>query len=134
MFELDPARRDELVERWARRAVDAGYGPAAVFLLEAHKPIAGIGAQAILAFQPLLAALAPLDFGELAAFLSEPENVEKLAARIDALEDARQAARRALRARRQIIRARARRWRELRRRAQHASQPGHAGRRPPDSH
>lgn len=89
MFELDEVRRDELVEAWARRLVDRGLAVPAVFLLEAHKPLAGIGAHAVVAFQPLLSAVFSLNFGEVAAFLRSADNIERLIRRIEDLERAR---------------------------------------------
>ena len=89
MFELSEARRDELVERWAARIVDRGLGTAAVFLLEAHKPLAGIGAHALVGFQPLVEPFLRIDTGELAAFMRHPENIERLIRRIDALDEQR---------------------------------------------
>lgn len=93
MFELPPARRDELIERWAHAVVRRGLATAAVFLLEAHKPLAGIGSQALLAFQPLLAAFLSWNLEEVAAFLYAGENVERLIRRIEALEEERAAGR-----------------------------------------
>ena len=88
MFELSESRRDELIERWARRIVDRGLSSAAVFLLQAHVPLAGIGAQALLGFRPLVESLLHVDAHELAAFLREPDNIELLVLRIEELERA----------------------------------------------
>ncbi|MGD8452176.1 MAG: hypothetical protein PVJ57_10190 [Phycisphaerae bacterium] len=124
MFELDESRRDALLERWARRLVDRGLAAPAVFLLEAHKPLAGLSAQALIAFRPLLTPLVPLDVGELAAFMRDVDNIERLLRRIEELEDRRTArqvirGRRATEARRRLRRIR--RWQRDRR-------PGGAGR------
>lgn len=116
MFELDSSRRDELIELWAHKLVDRGLGTAAVFLLEAHKPLAGLGSQAIIAFQPLLTPLVPINVGELAAFMRSPENVEQLVLRVEELEAARAAAQEAERRRTTEIRRRARRIYRIRRR------------------
>lgn len=86
MFELDDKRRDELVDRWARRIVERGLATPAIFLLEAHKPLAGLAAQGVLAFRPLLSALSSIDFTEVAALLRSVENVERLVQRIEELE------------------------------------------------
>ncbi|MEW6253509.1 MAG: hypothetical protein AB1716_22930 [Planctomycetota bacterium] len=115
MFELDETRRDALVEGWAQRIVARGFGPLAVFALEAHKPLAGIGAQAVLAFGPLVSALTAAPAEELAAFLHSPDNVERLIVRIEQLNAERAAARTAERKRRAEVHRRARRWRRLRR-------------------
>jgi hypothetical protein len=86
MFELSESRRDELVERWATRITDRGLTSAAVFLLQAHTPLAGIGAQALMGFRPLVESLLRVDATELAAFLREPDNIELLVLRIEELD------------------------------------------------
>jgi hypothetical protein len=115
VFELDESRRDELVESGARKIVERGLATAAVFLLEAHKPLAGLGSQAVLAFQPLLGSLFPVNFGELAAFMRHPDNVERLLQRIEELEGQRNHELEAARRRSAEARRRARRIRKLRR-------------------
>ena len=115
MFELDDARRDQLIEGWARKIVDKGLATAAVFMIEAHKPVAGLGAHAALAFQPLLSPLLRVDFGELAAFMHHTDNLERLLQRIEALERERTATAEAARRHAAEVRRRARRIRQLRR-------------------
>lgn len=89
MFELSEPRRNELVEGWAARIVDRGLAAAAIFLLEAHKPLAGIGAQALVGFQPMVEPFLRIDAGELAAFMRDPENIERLVRRIEELDELR---------------------------------------------
>jgi hypothetical protein len=86
MFELNDSRRDELIELWAKRIVDRGLASAAVFLLQAHVPLAGIGAQALIGFRPLVESFLHVDATELAAFLRQPDNIELLVGRIEQLE------------------------------------------------
>lgn len=86
MFELSDPRRDELVERWATRITDRGLGTTAVFLLEAHKPLAGISAQLLLGFRPVVEALLRIDATELAAFVRYRDNIERLVLRIEELD------------------------------------------------
>lgn len=114
MFELTNDRRDILIEQWARALVKRGLAPAAVFLLEAHKPLYGLGAQAVLAFKPLLAPLVPLDVNELAAFMHNVENVELLMRRVETLDAEHRATERAARQHQRQVRARAKRLRRLR--------------------
>ncbi len=114
MFELDEQRRDELVETWARRLVGRGLGTAAVFLLEAHKPLGRFGANALLAFGPLIRSLLPWDPAELAAFTADADNIERLISRIEVLENERAAEQAAARRRRREARRRARRIARLR--------------------
>jgi hypothetical protein len=99
VFEIDPRRRDELVDSWAARIVGRGMGTIAVFLLEAHKPVAGLGAHAALAFRPVLSAVTSLDVVEAAAFFHDVDNVERLLTRIEELERKRLDRRTAMRRR-----------------------------------
>jgi hypothetical protein len=91
VFELEARRRDELVESWAQKIVARGLAGPAVFLLEAHKPLGGLSAQALAAFRPLLTPLLPVNVEELAAFVREVDNVERLLARIEQLDRQRSA-------------------------------------------
>ncbi len=115
MFELEDCRRDQLIEAWAQKIVGKGLATAAVFMIEAHKPIAGLGAHAALAFHPLLSPLLRVDFGELAAFMYRPDNLERLLQRIEGLERARTEAEEQRRRRAAQVRRRARHIRQLRR-------------------
>ncbi len=116
MFELDESRRDELAEAWAKRIVQRGLGTAAVFLLEAHKPLAGLGSHAVVAFQPLLRGILPWSMGEIAAFMHGSDNVERLIQRVEELEARRSDKSDAPRRRAAEVRRRARHIRALRRR------------------
>jgi hypothetical protein len=116
MFELDDARRDELVERWSAWIHQRGFAVPAIFLLEAHKPLSGLSAQATIAFRPLIEGLSTFDATELAAFMREPDNVERLIRRLEQLVEETDAKRKAAQARRRWARRRARRIRSLRRR------------------
>jgi hypothetical protein len=115
MFELDVQRREELVENWARRIVERGLATPAVFLLEAQKPLAGLGAHALTAFAPLISSLLPVNAGELAAFVRDVDNLERLLCRIEQLEEARHQQQAADQRRATEIARRARRIRKLRR-------------------
>jgi hypothetical protein len=115
MFELDDARRDELVEEWAAWIHNKGLSTPAVFLLEAHKPLGGIGAHATIAFRPFVAGLTSLDATELAAFMRERENIERLIIRLETLVGEEQAERRRRTQRRRAVRRRARQMRRARR-------------------
>jgi hypothetical protein len=91
VFELEARRRDELVEGWAQKIVARGLASPAVFLLEAHKPLSGLSAQALAAFRPLLTPLLPVNVGELAAFVHDVDNIERLLTRIEELDRQRNA-------------------------------------------
>ncbi len=86
MQTLEPHRRDQLIEQWAHAAVRRGLGALAVFFLEAHRPLAQVSSQALLSVQPALALLFRFDPAEFAAFLYEPENIERLMQRIEELQ------------------------------------------------
>jgi len=116
VFELDEQRRNELVETWARRVVARGLGTAAVFLLEAHKPLGRFGASALVAFEPLIRGILSRNPIELAAFVADVDNIERLILRIEALEDERVAQQTAELRRRREVRRRARSIARLRRR------------------
>lgn len=118
VFELDDSRRDEMVEAWAHKLVGRGLGTAAVFMLEAHKPISGVGSHAVLAFQPLLRSLFPVNFGEVAAFMRNVQNIERLLQRIEQLEKERAEEREAQQRRTAEVRRRARRIHKIRRQRQ----------------
>lgn len=116
MFDISTARRDALIDEWAPKLVRRGWGPAAVFLLEAHKPLSGIGAHGVVLVQPILGPLLSFDLNEVAAFIRQADNVERLIQRVEALEEERKQEEERLRIRRQEIRRRARRIHRIRRR------------------
>ena len=80
-------RIDRLV-RWIRRR---GLSAPAILALEASKPLAILGAQALLFCQPMLGALGPAFGGfderqavdQIAGLLEEPEAVERILARLE---------------------------------------------------
>ena len=75
-------RIDRLV-RWIRRR---GLSAPAILALEAGKPLAILGAQALLFCQPMLGALGPAFGGfdeRIAGLLEEPEAVERILARLE---------------------------------------------------
>jgi hypothetical protein len=94
MFELSTDRRDALIEAWAPWIVGRGLSTAAVFLLEAHKPLAGLGAHGILAFRPVVEGLLRVNAGELAAFVRHSDNIEMLIRRVEELDRQRREQRR----------------------------------------
>jgi hypothetical protein len=115
MFEISAERRNALIEQWAKKIVARGLATPAVFLLEAHKPISGIGANLAIALQPFLQPLLSMNFEELAGFVSRVENVELLERRIEDLEQERQTAESAAKAHQREVRRRAKRIKTIRR-------------------
>lgn len=84
--ELTAERRDEMVEKAARAVVKRRLESPAVALLEMHKPLAMIGSNLVMFLTPLAAPfLTWKRCDELAFFMMDRDNIEKLAARIEEL-------------------------------------------------
>ncbi len=84
--ELTAERRDEMIEKAARAVVKRRLESPAVALLEMHKPLAMIGSNLMMFLTPLAAPFITWKrCDELAFFLMDRDNVEKLAARIEEL-------------------------------------------------
>ena len=85
-FELAAARRDEIVERLARRVVQRGMETPAVFLLEMSKPVSFLVSQAVVTAGPLLYPFFGFErIDALSGFLNSRDNVERLIRRIEEL-------------------------------------------------
>jgi hypothetical protein len=88
--ELTPERRDEMVEKAAQAAVRRRLETPAALVLEMHKPISVLGANLVLLGTPLLAPFLSWKFcDELAFFLMDRENLERLARRVEQLAEER---------------------------------------------
>lgn len=84
--ELTDQRRDEMVEKAAQALVRRGMAAPAALILEMHKPISVIGANLVLLGTPLAAPFLTWQFcDELAFFLMDRENLQRLARRIEEL-------------------------------------------------
>jgi uncharacterized protein (DUF2164 family) len=84
--ELTAERRDEMVEKTAHAVVKRRLETVAVAVLEMHKPLATIGSTVVMFFTPLAAPFVTLKrCDELAYFLLDRDNIEKLASRIEEL-------------------------------------------------
>ena len=84
--ELTPKRRDEMVERAAQAVVKRRLSMPANLALEMHKPISVLGANLVLLGTPLLAPFTGWKFcDDLAFFLMDRENLERLHRRIEEL-------------------------------------------------
>ncbi len=87
---LSPAERDELIDRFARKVVGRNLETPAVFMLEAHKPLAFLMSQAMLFGAPLMGAFFGFRNMELwARLLEDRENYDRLISRIEELADSR---------------------------------------------
>jgi hypothetical protein len=84
--ELTAERRDEMVEKAARAVVRRHLETPAVAALEIHKPLSYIGGNLVLLLTPFAAPFITWKrCDELAFFLMERENVERLCRRIEEL-------------------------------------------------
>ncbi|RKX69758.1 hypothetical protein DRP53_07185 [candidate division WOR-3 bacterium] len=81
-------RREELIDRIARRVVEMRLGMVAIVMLESAKPISFLGNQAMIFFQPFYRTFftSPL-YDEFASLLEDRENIELLIQRIEKYEE-----------------------------------------------
>jgi len=78
-----------LVDNLAEEFTRAGLGRVAVFVAEASKPLAGLGAHLIRLLDPVLGIVAdPLRLANLACLIERRDNLERLIRRVEALEAA----------------------------------------------
>jgi len=86
--DVPPARRDEILEKIARKTVDLRLAAVAIVMLEANKPLSFVGSQLMVFFQPVITAIFPFtQYEEIAALLEDRSNVERLIQTIERLED-----------------------------------------------
>jgi hypothetical protein len=91
--ELTAERRDQMVEQAAQAVVRRRLELPAALALEMHKPVSVIGANLVLLGTPLAAPFLGWKFcDELAFFLMDRGNLERLLLRIEALAQQRKAA------------------------------------------
>ncbi|MCL6581967.1 MAG: hypothetical protein K6U08_10250 [Firmicutes bacterium] len=82
-------REGFLVDSLAEEFTRAGLGRVAVFVAEASKPLAGLGAHLIRLLDPVLGVVAdPLRLANLACLIERRGNLERLIRRVEALEAA----------------------------------------------
>ncbi len=81
---LVPARRDELVEQIAGRLRALHLSAPAILLLQMHAPLSFLGSQLLLFAQPFAGLFAADRLSrDLALFLEDQENVERLIERLE---------------------------------------------------
>jgi hypothetical protein len=82
---LTPEETDQLIERVATEVESRGLQIPAILFLEMHRPLAGVGSQAALAFSPFIAPFTGMDnlrsFSQLAR---NKEALERLICRLEA--------------------------------------------------
>jgi hypothetical protein len=90
--ELTAERRDEMIEKTARAVVKRRMETPAVAALEMHKPLATIGSTLVMFLTPIAAPFVTWRrCDELAYFLMDRENIERLCLRIEELARERDA-------------------------------------------
>lgn len=81
---MDAPRRQQLIDRVASRIAQMGFIAPAILFLEMNKPLAFLGAQALLVAQPLLdMGISRADMNDLANILEDRTGIDEL---IDRLE------------------------------------------------
>jgi hypothetical protein len=84
---LDLSRRQQLIDRLARRIDNLGLTAPAILFLEMNKPLAFLGAQLLLVAQPFLSiGLNNADLGDFAAIIEERGGVEELIERLESIK------------------------------------------------
>ena len=86
--DISVERRDELLDKMAKKIVDLKLTPVAVVMLESSKPVTFLGSQLMVFLQPIVTAVFPFrTYDEVTALLEDRANVELFIRRIEALED-----------------------------------------------
>ena len=84
---LDLLRRQQLIDRLARRTADLGLTAPAILFLEMNKPLAFLGAQLLLVAQPFLSiGFSDADVRDFAAIIEERGGVEELIERLESIK------------------------------------------------
>ncbi len=81
---LSPTRRDELIEMIAEHVRARNLEAPAIFFLQLQLPVTFLSSQLLLAAQPFFSFVAGEELSrELACLWEEPENIERLIARLE---------------------------------------------------
>jgi hypothetical protein len=81
---LDAPRRQQLIDRVASRIAQMGFIAPAILLLEMNKPLAFLGAQALLVAQPFLElGMSRADVNDLASILEDRAGIDELINRLE---------------------------------------------------
>ncbi len=76
------------IERIAKRIYDTGFITPAVFALEMVKPLALLGSHTMIFFGPIVSAFIKADgYYRAAELFEDPQNVERLIARLEQFEE-----------------------------------------------
>ena len=81
---MDAQRRQQLIDRVASRIAQMGFIAPAILLLEMNKPLAFLGAQALLVAQPFLElGMSRADVNDLASILEDRAGIDELINRLE---------------------------------------------------
>lgn len=84
---LDVSRRQQLIDRFARRIAGLGMTAPAVLFLEMHKPLAFLGAQFLFVAQPFLGvAFDQAELRDFATIIEDRRGVEEVIDRLESLK------------------------------------------------
>ena len=87
MMTLDAQRREELVERFARRVVQMGMTAPAILFLEAYKPLSFLGAQLLWVSGPFLNLIVqPTDLHDFTVLVQDDAGTEALIERLESFQ------------------------------------------------
>ena len=85
---MDAQRRQQLIDRVADRIAQMGYIAPAILFLEMNKPLAFLGAQALLVAQPFLdVGMSRADVNDLASILEDRTGIDDLITRLEFYRD-----------------------------------------------
>ena len=85
---LDAQRRQELIERFARRVAQMGMTAPAILFLEAYKPLSFLGAQLLWVSGPFLNLLIdPTDLHDFTVLVQDDAGTEALIARLESIQN-----------------------------------------------
>ncbi len=83
---LDTERREQLVERLARRVAELGLSAPAILFLETYKPLSFLGAQLLWVAEPFLRlGLPPADLRDFTLLLEDRAGIAALIERLETL-------------------------------------------------
>ena len=84
---LDPSRRQQLIDRFARRVGELGLTAPAILFLELHKPLSFLGAQVLFAAQPFLGlAFDEAELRDFATIIEDRAGVEQVIDRLESIK------------------------------------------------
>lgn len=83
---LSEERKREMIDRIARRVVNAGMVAPAIIFLESIKPVAKVGSYTLILFSAPILGIFGINGYELVGLFSDRRNIERLTRRIEELQ------------------------------------------------